>query len=135
MVRIPSTQRSEAHSSGVCACAQTTATAAVPDCNTSSSSSEASHRWSRVLAPPRVSSALLSVAASRMFHTSEVTHSRYQSGNVMPFLFIIRSNEKINGHHIFGRTGRRSSTVFGFFKPYWYSYSYHNNRAISDRGI
>ena len=54
------------------ACAQTTATAA-PDCNTSSSSSSvASRRWSRVLAPQRVNPAL-AVAVGRMFHTAAVT--------------------------------------------------------------
>ena len=59
------------HSSCVRACAQTTATVA-PDCNTSSSNSVRSRRWSRVLSLQRVNPAL-AVAVGRMFHTAAVT--------------------------------------------------------------
>ena len=77
------------------ACAQTTATAA-PDCNTSSSSSSvASRRWSRVLALQRVNPAL-AIAVGRMFHTAAVTLTLE---NMMQFLFII----SIDKHLVYSR--------------------------------
>ena len=105
--------RGQRHSSCVRACAQTTATAA-PDCNTSSSSSSvASRRWSRVLAPQRVNPAL--AVAVGMIHTQQQYSSNTVditlSGNIMQFLFIIL---KLNFLYISGELGRRSSTVFGF---------------------
>ena len=125
--------RGQRHSSYVRACAQTTATAA-PDCNTSSSSSVASRRWSRVLAPQRVNPAL-AVAVGMMFHTQQQYSSNTVditlSGNIMQFLLIIL---KLNFLYISGEISRRSSTVFGFLMPCWYSYSYHNNRYIFGQG-
>ena len=53
------------------------------------------------------------------------------SGNIIQWLFIIL---KLNFLYISGKIGRRSSTVFGFSKPCWYSYSYHNNQFIFGQG-
>ena len=117
--RLPRGQR---HSSCVRACAQTTTTAA-PDCNTSSSSSVASRRWSRVLAPQRVNPAL-AVAVGIMFHTQQQYSSNTVditlSGNIMQFLLIIL---RLKIFYISGELGRRSSIMFGFLMPCWYSYS------------
>ena len=49
----------------------------------------------------------------------------------MQFLLIIL---KLNSLYISGELGRRSSTVFGFLMPCWYSYPYHNNRYIFGHG-
>ena len=120
VVCIPSTQRSEA--------------TAAPDCNTCSSSSAASRRWLRVLAPQRVNPAL-AVAVGMMFHTQQQYSSNTVditlSGNIMQFLLIIL---KLNFLYISGEISRRSSTVFGFLMPCWYSYSYHNNRYNFGQG-
>ena len=125
--------RGRRHSSCVRACAQTTATAA-PECSTTSSSSVASRRWSRVLAPQRINPTL-AVAVGMMFHTQQQYSSKTVditlSGNIMQFLFIIL---KLNFLYISGELGRRSSTVFGSLTPCWYSYSYHNNRHIFGQG-
>ena len=125
--------RGQRHSSYVRACAQTTATAA-PDCNTSSSSSVASRRWSRVLAPQRVNPAL-AVAVGMMFHTQQQYSSNTVditlSGNIMQFLLIIL---RLKFLYISGELGRRSSIMFGFLMPCWYSYSSHNNGYIFGQG-
>ena len=122
--------RGQRRSSCVRACAQTTATAA-PDCNTSSSSSVASRRWSRVLAPQRVNPALAVVAVGMMFHTQQQYSSNTVditlSGNIMQFLLIIL---RLKIFYISGELGRRSSIMIGFLMPCWYSYSCHNNRYI-----
>ena len=70
--------RGQRHSFCVRACAQTTATAA-PDCNTSSSSSSiASRRWSRV-------NPALAVAVGKMFHALQQEHSsRYHRYCCLP---------------------------------------------------
>ena len=44
------------------------------------------------------------------------------------------ANDINNFLYISGKIGRRSSTVFGFSKPCWYSYSYHNNQFIFGQG-
>ena len=124
--------RGQRHSCCVRAYAQTTATAA-PDCNTSSSSSVASRRWSRVLAPQGINPAF-AVAVGMMVHTQQQQHGRYHSvRKIMQFLLIIL---KLNFLYIkySGEIGRRCSAVFGFFKPCWYSYSYHNNQYIFRQG-
>ena len=40
----------------------------------------------------------------------------------------------MNFHYIPGEIGRRSSAVFEFLMPCWYSYSYHNNQYILGQG-
>ena len=37
-------------------------------------------------------------------------------------------------YYVPGEIDRRSSTVFGFLMPCWYSYSYHNNRYNFGQG-
>ena len=49
----------------------------------------------------------------------------------MPFLLIIL---KLNCQDISGENGQRSSTVFGFLMPCWYSYSYRNDQYIFGQG-
>ena len=63
-------------------------------------------------------------------HSSSNTVDTTLSGNIMQFLFIIL----MNFHYIPGEIGRRSSTVFGFLMPCWYSYSYQNNPYIFGQG-
>ena len=123
--------RGQRHSSCVLACAQTTATAA-PDCNTSSSSSLASRRWSRVLAPQRVNPALAVCCGGRdVSHSSSNTLDATLFGTIMQFLLNIL---KLNCHYISGHIGRTSSTLFGFLMQCWYSYSYRNDRCVSGLG-
>ena len=64
-------------------------------------------------------------------HRSCNTVNTTLSGNIMQFLFIT-SIDKFLVHS--GEIDRRSSTVFGFLMPSWYSYSYHNNRYIFGQG-
>ena len=119
--------RGQRHSCCVRAYAQTTTTAA-PDCNTSSSSSVASRRWSRVLAPQGVNPAL-AVAVGMMVHTQKQQHGRYHSFRKYNAISV----DYIKTKHL-RRDWSKEYHRVGFLMPCWYSYSYHDKRYIFGQG-
>ena len=120
VVCIPSTQRSEAQFLCACVCP-----------NHSNSSTGLQHQqqqqcsFASVVSSPGTAAGKpcsCCCGGQDVSHSSSITTvvDTTLSGNVT--------------HYISGQIGRRSSTLFGFLMPCWWSYSYHNNWYIFGQG-